>query len=186
MERAGPEERRRRRALAGHLLRSVASVVLLTSLYYLAPLDRGVGVGTAVALALGLVLFGCLTAWQIAAITHAEYPRLRAIEVLATAVPLFLVLFSATYFLLADNRPSSFSEPLSRTDALYFTVTVFATVGFGDIAPATDTSRALTTVQMILDLIVVGVIAKALFGAVQVGLRRRGATPEDPEQKPEP
>ncbi|PKV89311.1 potassium channel family protein [Streptomyces sp. TLI_146] len=184
MERAGPEERRRRRALAGHLLRSAASVVLLTSLYYLAPLDRGVGVGTAVALALGLVLFGCLTVWQIAAITHAEYPRLRAIEALATGVPLFLVLFSATYFLLADDRPASFSEPLSRTGALYFTVTVFATVGFGDIAPATDTSRALTTAQMILDLIVVGVIAKALFGAVQVGLRRRDAGPEDPEEEP--
>ncbi|MEU4352182.1 potassium channel family protein [Streptomyces sp. NPDC023838] len=176
MERAGPGNRRRRRAVAGHLLRSTASVVLLTALYYRAPLDRGVGVGTAVLLVLGLVLFGCLTAWQIAAITHAEYPRLKAIEALATALPLFLVLFSMAYFLLAHNRPSSFSEPLSRTDALYFTVTVFATVGFGDLVPTTGTSRVLTTVQMLADLIVVGVIAKVLFGAVRLGLRRRGKT----------
>ncbi|MFD9487487.1 potassium channel family protein [Streptomyces sp. NPDC059991] len=184
MERAGPGDRRRRRPLIGHLLRSVASAVLLIALYYLAPLDRGLGVGAAVMLVLGLALFGCLTAWQIAAITHAEYPRLRAIEALATAVPLFLVLFSATYFLLADNQPSSFSEPLSRTDALYFTVTVFATVGFGDIAPTTGTSRVLTTVQMLADLIVVGVIAKVLFGAVRIGLRRRGKAPEYPEEEP--
>ncbi|WP_371656093.1 MULTISPECIES: potassium channel family protein [unclassified Streptomyces] len=182
MERAGPGDRRR--ALAGHLLRSVASVTVQTALYCSAPLDRGVGVGTAVLLVLGLVVFGCLTAWQIAAITHAEYPRLRAIEALATAVPLFLMLFSVAYFLLAENRPSSFSEPLSRTDALYFTVTVFATVGFGDIAPTTGTSRALTTVQMLADLIVVGVIAKVLFGAVRVGLRRRGEAPEHPEEEP--
>ncbi|OAR23485.1 transporter [Streptomyces sp. ERV7] len=184
MERAGPGDRRRRRALAGHLLRSVASVTLLTALYYLAPLDRGIGVGTVVAFVLGLVLFGWLTARQIAAITHAEYPRLRAIEAVATAVPLFLVLFSATYYLLADNRPSSFSEPLSRTDALYFTVTVFATVGFGDIVPTTGAGRALATVQMLADLIVVGVVAKVLFGAVRVGLRRRGTAPEDPGEEP--
>ncbi|GAA0596971.1 potassium channel family protein [Streptomyces crystallinus] len=186
MERAAPGSRRRRRALAGHLLRSLASVAVLTALYYLAPLDRGLGVGAVMVFVLGLLLFGCLTAWQIAAITRAEYPRLRALEALATAVPLFLVLFSATYYLLADSRPASFSEPLTRTDALYFTVTVFATVGFGDIAPTTGTSRALTTVQMLADLVVVGVIAKVLFGAVQVGLRRRGLDPERPEYLDDP
>ena len=31
--------------------------------------------------------------------------------------------------------PSSFGEPLTRSDALYFTITIFATVGFGDINP---------------------------------------------------
>lgn len=169
--------RRRRDLLAGCLLRSVASAGLLTALYFLAPLDRGFGVTTVALLALGLALFGGLVAWQVSAIAHAEYPRLRAIEALATAVPLFLVLFSATYFLLANELPESFSEPLSRTDALYFTVAVFATVGFGDIAPTTQAARVLTTAQMVADLIVVGVIAKVLFGAVRIGMRRRGEQP---------
>lgn len=166
--------RRRSRLLAGCLLRSVASAALLTALYFAAPLDGGFGLATLALLVLGLALFGGLVAWQVAAIAHADHPRLRAIEALATAVPLFLVLFSATYFLLAKELPESFSEPLTRTDALYFTVTVFATVGFGDIAPATQAARALTTAQMAADLIVVGVIAKALFGAVRIGMRRRG------------
>ncbi|MEU9298906.1 potassium channel family protein [Streptomyces sp. NPDC048269] len=170
---AGPALRRRRRALAGHLIRSVVSAVLLTALYYLAPLDDGSNVSIAVSLALGLALFGGLLAWQIAAVTRSEYPRLRAVEALATGVPLFLVLFSASYFLLAKEVPHSFTEPLSRTDALYFTVTVFATVGFGDIAPTTTPCRVLTTAQMVADLIVVGVVAKVLFGAVQIGIRRR-------------
>lgn len=182
MERTAAE--RRRRTLLGHALRAVASVVLLTALFYLAPLDRGFGVLTAVTLVLGLALFGLLVAWQATAITRAEYPRLRALEALATAVPLFLTLFSATYFLLSEEAPESFSEPLSRTDALYFTVTVFATVGFGDIAPTTETARALTTVQMVADLIVVGVIAKVLFGAVRVGVRRRKPAFLPPEDDP--
>ncbi|MFE9561601.1 potassium channel family protein [Streptomyces sp. NPDC006487] len=173
-ERGGLPPRRRRRVLVGCLLRSAASVVLLTALFYLAPLERGFGVLAVALLVLGLALFGGLVAWQVSAITHAEYPRLRAIEALATAVPLFLVLFAVSYFLLAQEVPQSFSEPLSRTDALYFTVTVFATVGFGDISPTTGVGRALTTVQMIADLIVVGVVAKVLFGAVRIGVRRRG------------
>ncbi|MET9697323.1 ion channel [Streptomyces sp. NPDC006529] len=179
-----PEPRRWSvRLLAGHLLRAAASVVLLTALYYLAPLDSGFGVLTVVLLVCGLALFGGLIAWQIAAITHAEHPRLRAIEALATAVPLFLVLFSASYFLLSQELPRSFAEPLNRTDALYFTVTVFATVGFGDIAPVSQTARALTTVQMAIDLIVVGVIAKVLFGAVRIGVGRRGEVPRAPQDE---
>lgn len=182
-EHAGLSARERRRQLVGPLLRSGASVFLLTALYYLCPLNRGVG-ATAAALALGLALFGCLVAWQIVAITRAEHPRLRAIEALSTAVPLFLLLFSAAYFLISMDRPESFSELLNRTDALYFTVTVFATVGFGDITPTSEGTRILTTVQMLADLILVGIIAKVLFSAVRIGLRRRENVPEPPEDQP--
>lgn len=168
----------------GSALRSLASVVLLTALFYLAPLDSGFGALTVVTLGISMVLFGLLAAWQVVAIARAEYPRLRAVEALATAVPLFLVLFSATYFLLSDAVPGAFTEPLNRTDALYFTVTVFATVGFGDIVPTTGTGRVLTTLQMVADLVVVGVIAKALLGAVRVGMRRRGSEAFGPEEEP--
>ncbi|RKT05465.1 ion channel [Streptomyces sp. 3211.6] len=157
----------------GHLLLPAGTVVLITWLYYLAPLDYGFGAVAVLALAGGLLLFGCLVLWQVGAIARSARPRLRALEAMATAVPLFLVLFASTYFLLSRDRPLSFSEPLSRTDALYFAVTVFATVGFGDIAPADGTARALTTVQMVADLIVVGLVAKVLLGAVQTGLSRQ-------------
>ncbi|WP_405890173.1 potassium channel family protein [Streptomyces sp. NBC_00133] len=166
-------QQQQRRSLLVGLLRSIASVAVLTALYYLAPLDQKAGLGSLTALIVGLVAFGALVAWQTVAIIRAEHPRLRAMEALATAVPLFLLLFSATYYIIARERPSSFSETLSRTDALYFTVTVFATVGFGDIVATSETTRVLATVQMIADLILVGLIAKVIFGAVQLGLERR-------------
>ncbi|MFJ8012695.1 potassium channel family protein [Streptomyces sp. NPDC096339] len=169
-----PDGRRRRRVIIGHMVRSVASAALLTWLYYAVPLNRGVGVVTVVTLLAGLSLFGAVVVWQTSAIARSEYPRLRGVEALATAVPLFLVLFSSVYFLISQEAPATFSEPMNRTDALYFTVTVFATVGFGDITPVSEATRALTTFQMIADLVVVGVVAKALFGAVRVGLRRKG------------
>ncbi|MER5726851.1 potassium channel family protein [Streptomyces sp. NPDC002138] len=167
----------RRLPLVSHLARAVAMAALLTALYYAAPLNRGIGVETLAALIGGLLLFGSLVTWQLRAITRSEHPRLQGVEALATAVPLFLLLFASAYFLVSQNAPESFSEPLNRTDALYFTVTVFATVGFGDIVPTTTACRALTTGQMVANLIVVGFVAKLLFGAVRIAVARR--TPGD-------
>ena len=168
---------RRRRLLLRSLLRSVTTAALLLAVYYLVPLDRPVNAVTALELTAGLMVFAAAVAWQVRVIVRSDHPRLQAIEALAGVVPLFLLLFSATYVLVADNTAGSFTEPLSRTDALYFTVTVFTTVGFGDIVPTTGTARILTTVQMAADLIVVGVIAKVLLGAVEAGLRRREPAP---------
>jgi hypothetical protein len=81
---------------------------------------------------------------------------------------------------IARNMPDSFTEALSRTDALYFAVTVFATVGFGDIAPRSEVARIVTMIQMIVGLIAVGLVAKIVLGAVEVAVRRRErATPGD-------
>ncbi|MER5557456.1 ion channel [Streptomyces sp. NPDC002506] len=175
MERAGSAAGRLSRVI--HALRALGSAVLVTALYYAAPLDWGVGVGTVAVLLGALAVFGWLLAWQLGSIARARYPWLRAVEALATAVPLFLVLFSASYFLLAHDVPGSFSEPLTRTASLYFTISVFVTVGFGDIVPTSEAARALTSVQMIVDLVLLAVLGKAVFGAVRMGLRRRSAGP---------
>ena len=88
------------------------------------------------------------------------------------------VVFASTYCTIAAQQPNAFSEPLDRTDGIYFTVTVFATVGFGDITPVSQLARVLVTVQMLVGLVAVGLIAKLLFGAVQVAVARRAGTPD--------
>jgi voltage-gated potassium channel len=70
------------------------------------------------------------------------------------------------------------AETLTRTDSLYFTVTVFATVGFGDITATSETARVLVTVQMILDLIVLGLGVRAFVGAVEVGRQQTNDGPQ--------
>ena len=74
---------------------------------------------------------------------------------------------------------SNFTQPLTRTDALYFTVTVFTTVGFGDITAKTEAARLVVTCQMITDLIVLGLGIRVIVGAVRRGLQRR---PEDGQE----
>ena len=74
---------------------------------------------------------------------------------------------------MAAVSASNFGQKLTHTDALYFTVTVFTTVGFGDITAKSEGARLLVTAQMIADLIVLGVGAKIILGAVTRGRQRQ-------------
>jgi voltage-gated potassium channel len=169
------------RAVVGGVLSSLTVVALLVVVYYQAPLDRQLDASSAVRFGVVLILFAGLVAVEVRAILSSQRPRLRATRTLALGLPLLLVVFAATYATVSAQEPGSFTEPLSRTDALYFSMTVFATVGFGDISPATELARVLVTLQMFVDLLVVGVVAKVVLGAVRVAEgRRRGAEPAVP------
>jgi voltage-gated potassium channel len=170
--------RARRRLIVLALARTALTVVAVLVLYYVLPLDRGFHPRTLVALFLGLVAFAALVTWQVRGILRSSAPALRAVESVALTVPLFLVVFAAVYVVLAQTDPGSFTEPLTRTDSLYFVVTVFATVGFGDISPVTELARAMVTVQMVCDLLLIGLVLRVFLTAVNS--RRGVATPPDP------
>ena len=110
----------------------------------------------------------------------SPHPALRAVESLGVSVPLLLLLFSAVHFLLETSVPESYSQVLTRLDALYFSVTMFATVGFGDIAPVSQAARVVTTLQMLVNVIFVGVVARVLFGAA-LGDRAPGREDRQPQ-----
>ena len=48
-------------------------------------------------------------------------------------------------------------------------------MGFGDISAVSQTARVVTIVQMLLDLIVLGLLIRLVLGAVQTSQRRRAA-----------
>jgi hypothetical protein len=123
------------------LLRASLTSTVLVVLYYKLPLTGALDASTIALLLAGLVLFAAVISWQVRAILRSRYPALRAIEALAAAIPLFLLVFAAAYVKLADAQAHAFTEPLNRTDALYFTITAFSTVGFGDIAPVATAAR---------------------------------------------
>jgi len=161
--------------VARALLEPLAGGAAVFVLYFVLPLNRELNAGTVVILASAMVATIGLVAWQVRRIINAKYPRLRAIGALATTVPLFLVIFSTTYYFIARGQTGAFTETLNRTDALYFTVTVFSTVGFGDIAPKTEAARVVAIVQMLGDLALLGLLGKVLLGAATIGLQRARA-----------
>jgi hypothetical protein len=168
----------RRRALLLPILRTIGVTVVVFVLYFTLPFDKKSSFNTALALLIGLVLVAVLLAWQARAITRAPYPRLRAVEALLTSFPIVVLLFSTIYFLMDEGSPRAFSQAMTRLDSLYFTVTVFATVGFGDITAVSEPARGVTTVQMIVDIVLLGLVVRVFLQSVRTGLARRDADPE--------
>jgi voltage-gated potassium channel len=169
----------RMRMITASLLRSAASVTVLVVLYYTAPLEQRLDSGW-IGFAFGLLVFAGVIGWQVRAITRSDFPRLQAIQAVSTGLPLLLLLYASTYIVIAHNQPDSFSEALSRTDALYFTVTILSTVGLGDIVPRTEFAQVVVMTQMLVGLIALGLVVRLLLGAVQEAVRRHET--EEPEQ----
>jgi Ion channel len=163
----------RRRLIGLGLGRVLATTIVMVALYYLLPIDHDKNVPAV--LVAGLLILAASTAWQLRLVMKNRYPAVRAVEALATTLPLFLLLFAWAYFTMAHTNPANFNtHPLTRTDMLYFAVTVFSTVGFGDITAASQFARLVVTAQMVLDLLVLGLVVRAFVGAVQLARRQPG------------
>ena len=163
-----PRERRRK------VIRTVIAVVvtwaLLFGIYYVVPFTDVTSAASLVRLVFGVVVFAAVFAWQLHRVARADLPGLQAAQALGVAFPLFLVVFAAVYVALSEASSSHFSEPLNHTGALYLTITVFSTVGFGDITPKGDLARLIVSTQMVLDLIVIGAAVRLLATAAKSGL----------------
>jgi Ion channel len=162
-----------RRHLVATALRSVGTAALLVVGYYLIPIEQHPHQSILLRLAVALAIFVVVLANEVRAIVDHSQPMLRAAVSMATVIPLFLVLFAWIYLTLAHSDPRSFGMPLTRTEALYFAVTVFSTVGFGDIVPRIDATRVVVMVQMMADLIVIAVVFRLLLGAATRGRAAR-------------
>lgn len=172
--------RERTKFLVSTLVRAGLATLLVLVLYYLLPIDHIPDGLLFLVLGFELVILGIVVGWQVRRVLNADTPLLAAITALSLTVPLFLVIFAAMYVGLSTDNSSNFNVgALSRTDALYFTVTVFATVGFGDITATSQLTRIVVTVQMLLDLAVLGLLIRVFFGAVQEAWKTKAAVTPD-------
>ena len=168
------ERRARSRVLIVGVVRAMLTTVAIVGAYAVLPLDRLSDASAFVVLIALLGGFVMLLIVQLRAISRSSLPGLRAIEALATSVPTLLVIFAGTYYVMGVTSPDWFSESMSKLDSLYFTITVFATVGFGDITATAPESRAAVTLQMVVNLLVLGIGLRVILGAVQAARQRAG------------
>jgi hypothetical protein len=158
--------------------------------YFTVPMGDHIHGSIILRLSVGLALFAAALAYEIRAILKSDRALLRAADAMALVIPIFVVVFAWTYLTLARSEPRSFTQPLDRVGALYFTVTVFTTVGFGDIAARTHAARLAVTAQMVADVIVIAVVvrliieaARGTFGSKTV---RAQEVPESLDNSPAP
>jgi hypothetical protein len=163
------------------LIRLTLTVTVMLAAYAYIPVN-GYGEGSDIPwLLLDLVIFGSVVAVQIPLIVRSKYPILRAIQALAVTAPLFLLAFARIYWSNSVTNPGTFSQPLDSTTALYFTVTVFATVGFGDIVATSNGMKQLVTVQMLLNLALLGSAIRLVTSAAHRGVQRRREAGDGPD-----
>lgn len=125
---------------------------------------RALGIG------LSLLVLGSLYGWfvftAVKRVRRSRFPVIRAAEGMASTVFVFLAVFATIYTFIDSDSNLSFSEDLTPFTALYFAMTVLATVGFGDITPISTVARSFAMVQMALDIVLIGVTVKVFSGAV--------------------
>jgi hypothetical protein len=161
------------------LLRTLISLAVILWMYSLVP----EGLEGTVLIPYGVLLIMVVVyVWQfrsqLGRIQRASYPGIQATEALIISAAFFLTIFAGFYVMIHGENAQAFSAPITHVSALYFTVTVFATVGFGDIVATTDLARVVVTAQMLLGLAFLAVLVKVFTGAAQTALQRRRSAAE--------
>ncbi|MDN5762900.1 MAG: potassium channel family protein [Microlunatus sp.] len=155
------------------VIRVIISSAVVLTVFFRVPVGDSANQSDVPFLALHVVLFAVIVAIEIPVIIRSKHPGLRSVEATILTILIFLTLFARIYLSISVSDPTTFNESLNHLRALYFTTAVFATVGFGDIVATTDAVRLVVTVQMVLNLVVIGVVVKVLFTAGTRGMERR-------------
>jgi hypothetical protein len=170
--------------------RAILTLTAVLVAYYAAPVGYApspVGIAVSViGLVAGLGLLVHLTVRQVRRLAGArpDDDGVR-IESLIFLIYIVVPMFALGYFVLETADPSQFYDLNTKTDALYFTVSTVATVGFGDVHASDQLARALVTIQIAFDLVFVGALVTLLTGFIRSRATTRRAGREATDAGPE-
>ncbi len=160
----------RSRVLRAAAVQSALSATAVLIAYFLVPFSAGSSVSILIRSALGVVMVTAVVIFQLRSITNARYPIRRVIEGFSLAIPMLLCVFAGIYLLLSRSDAGAFSEQLTHVDALYTSMMTTTTVGFGDVAPVSESARIAVMVHMAASAVLLGVAARIAITAARRNL----------------
>ena len=107
----------------------------------------------------GVALVGSMMVRELGHVRRGEHGR--GARVLAMMLILLVMAASLTFFLLNQISPDEITGLETRTDALYFTLSTMATVGYGDVHAEGQVARALVCVLIVFNVVVVASLVRA-------------------------
>lgn len=164
--------KRRRRFPVLRLVEALAVTAAGLVVYLTLPLPEENAVSQAILLVLALGAVVAVAGWAVQRAWTREQVGAR-LRLLALVLYVAMIVFALAYASMAANDPQAFSQPLDRVDALYFTATVLATVGFGDITAVTQPARLLVTFQMVFNVLVVSTALGLIVNAPRQAQEQR-------------
>jgi hypothetical protein len=137
----------------------------------------------------GLVLASCGLLAGLAALVYVAVRQMRTLaerppgdhsvrlDVLVLVVIVVVPLFALGYYGVEQASGGEFVDLETKTDALYFTLSTLATVGFGDVHAAGQLARILVSVQIVFDVVFVATLLSLLTSEIRArtAARRSGA-----------
>ena len=151
----------------------VVAVVFATVVYYLVPVPGQMRESS------WAIMFGCGVVALGLLITLAIWRLLSAGEQIRVRALVLLLVLTVLFFAWCDDSvarlPGQFVDLHTKTDALYFTVSTIATVGFGDVHAVGQLARAAVTMQIVFNLVFLGAALAMISGFVRERAHSRRA-----------
>lgn len=155
------------------MLETFAAPVVIIAGYVLAPLDSRPWLGVTVSLA-ALIATVPLLMRRARAVRLSHTPALDALRAIAMFTSVLIVAFASLHYAVAVNVAGQYSGLNTKIDGVYYTVTVLGTVGFGDVTADGQLARVLATVNILFNLVALGVGLRLITFAAQTRFNERG------------
>jgi voltage-gated potassium channel len=140
---------------------------LIIFLYYVLPFSSGGGMVLAVGFAVVVVV--CSIPWAIHAskrVMESSQPILHGAQMLALMLSAVVCAFASVYYAFATHYDDQMTGLATKLDAMYFTLTMSTTIGFGDIHPIGQAARGVASFHMVSNLAVVAVGVQLVRNAI--------------------
>lgn len=149
-------------------VRLLLSVVGMLVIFYAVPVSTRDSTGrVAISVLLTLIGIGAL-AWAIfEQVRRQLHSRSEDIHTLLMLLPLAAMVFALGFYVLEEHSPAQLSGLVTRTDALYFTLSTLTTVGYGDITAQGQLARALVILQLAFNAIFVGAAVSTVVARIR-------------------
>ncbi len=150
----------------------VVAVFIAAPAELVAEADRGLFIIEMLALSCGTIVPVFALSLQMFRQSAEEWRRIVAgsstvwlFAVLIATVLAVVVYFAAVYWAMSVREPSSFTLDgvISKQQATYLAATTLATLGPGDVGPATDNVRSVIVGQLFVQFVVLSVLVSRLL-----------------------
>lgn len=165
---SSPHASRRVALRAG--IRAVLLLGSVTALFLLLPvsgLNMQRTLLVTVVFLVGVAGAAALIVWQVMNYRRASLSGRARAQGLLVALYVAVLFFALTYYVLATAYPQEIAGLSTRLDALYFSLTIVSTVGFGDIYGAGQAARAIVSLQIAFNFLFVSLAVAAARAGVR-------------------
>jgi hypothetical protein len=102
--------------------------------------------------------------------TGSEISKLSVLLYVLLSVVTCVFGFALAYLDISQSDPTNafnIKQPLTGASAFYFSIVTFATVGYGDISPARDSTRLLVSMEIIISMMYTILVFSVVAGFIQ-------------------